>query len=358
MRLPEDAIKKGILHPEQLVRDAAARYFAASSLNADPTVMPLVVQAIQAYGWEDAFEYYSSFADLAQTEDTFLWCMDELQKVGRPRPEPEGNHCLRLSSVIARADVGLLLRHKAQVMELSGLFEELREVVEERLHLLTLDTATCWRELEDFCEAGKDKRYSSEVKYTHACRLVESLGRDERCADRVLALLAQKIEDFTHHPMKWLEPVAVRLAGELRLEAAVPLIVAKFHEDADILADEAIRALSRIGGTAVVEAIAKDWPTAPWHFRLYATSALGKLRSDLVVVRCAEFYGQEMDSQIKEDLLHAILSNVSSEGVEPARQWCLRGNLELRRDLLAVATLTGLSFPELPQWLAEENACC
>ena len=30
MRLPEDTIKKGILHPEPLVRDAAAHYFAMS----------------------------------------------------------------------------------------------------------------------------------------------------------------------------------------------------------------------------------------------------------------------------------------------------------------------------------------
>jgi hypothetical protein len=46
MRLTDDQIKQGIIHPEQLVRDVAVRYFS-ESFSSDPTVMPLVIQAIE-----------------------------------------------------------------------------------------------------------------------------------------------------------------------------------------------------------------------------------------------------------------------------------------------------------------------
>ena len=87
MRLSESQIKHGIMHSEQFVRDAAVRYFA-DSFSDDPTVMPLVIQAIETYRWDDAFGFSRNFADLAQTGDTLLWLIGELEKTSSP-PEPE-----------------------------------------------------------------------------------------------------------------------------------------------------------------------------------------------------------------------------------------------------------------------------
>ena len=354
MRLSEENVKRGILHPEQSVRDAAVHCFA-DALSPDPSIMPVAVQAIQTYGWADAFEFVSQLADLAQTEDTFLWFVEELEKAGRPRTESEGNHCLRLSSLIAKSDVGHLLRHKAAVVELAGFYAEMRKVVDDRLHLLTLDTDACWGELERLCEAGKNKQYVNEFDLGHANRLVEAIGRDDGCADRVLSLLSQKIDGYENNPMKWMEGLAVRLAGEMRLKAAIPLIVAKLHEDGEWVNEECARALTRIGDDSVTEAICNDFPTAPWHFRLYAGGTLENLRSDLVVSKCLELYKQEEDGQIQENLLRATLSNFSSDGIEPARQWTvMRGN-SLRRSLVATATLMEMDFPELRQWQQEEK---
>jgi hypothetical protein len=52
MRLSEEEIKKGILHPGTKVREMAVRYFA-DSFSQDPTIMPLVIQAIEKYGWRE-----------------------------------------------------------------------------------------------------------------------------------------------------------------------------------------------------------------------------------------------------------------------------------------------------------------
>ena len=64
MRLTADQVKQGILHPEQLVRDVALRYFS-ESFSPDPTIMPVAIQAIETYGWEDAFRFAADSPDLS-----------------------------------------------------------------------------------------------------------------------------------------------------------------------------------------------------------------------------------------------------------------------------------------------------
>ena len=355
MRLTEDQIRRGILHPEQLVRGAAVRYFV-DSFSSDPNVMPLVIEAVETYGWPDAFEFLARFANLAQTDDTLLWLIDELDKVGRPGNMDEANHCLRLSLVISGADVGLLMRHEARVVTLGGFFADHRKRVGERIRLLSTDTDTCWQELERFCEEEKEKHFINDVDLGHASRLVEAIARDGTRADQVLAILSQKIENYENNPMLWMEPLAARLAGELRLEAALPLLIAKLHEDVgDLLNEECMRAFVKIGTDAAVEAICRDFAAAAWSYRLYASAAMENIRSDTVVPRSLDLLGQEDDSTVKMNLLHAMLNSFSSDGIEPAREAVNRRILEPRRRLVAVATLMGIGFPELDPWMAEET---
>ena len=83
MRLTEEQIKRGILHPNMLARGVAVRYFS-DSFSDDPAVMPLAIQAIETYGWDNAFAFPRFLARLAQTEDTLLWVIDQLNRLGRP----------------------------------------------------------------------------------------------------------------------------------------------------------------------------------------------------------------------------------------------------------------------------------
>jgi len=84
MRLPADKVKEAILHaPDQDVRKAALYYFA-NSFSSDPTVMPLVIQAIDKFGFDNAFETYSFLEDLVQIDDTVRWLIQQLSKLGQP----------------------------------------------------------------------------------------------------------------------------------------------------------------------------------------------------------------------------------------------------------------------------------
>ena len=70
------------------MRDVSVRYFS-DSFSDDLSIMPLVIQAIETHGWEDAFKFVHCLFDLAQTEGTLLWLIDELNRMGRPETEKQ-----------------------------------------------------------------------------------------------------------------------------------------------------------------------------------------------------------------------------------------------------------------------------
>jgi len=356
MRLAENRIKQGLLHPEQLVRDAALRYFS-ESFSRDPSVMPLAIQAVETHGWDDAFESASGLRNLVQTEQTFGWLTDRMEQVGYPETPQAKEVCLRLSAIITNSATTLLARHRQAVQSLQGLYPEHRRIIANRLRLLTRDGQTCWRDLEAWCQRHRRIRHIDKADVPAARRLVEAIARDgQPHADRVLSILSQKIEDYQDNPMVWMECFAAHLAGELRLEAAALLLAAKLREDGgDMLNEECMYSLTKIGTDTAVAAICDDWADAPEHFKLYASSALQNIHTDAKVARCLAMHLQE-EGYLRVRVLRAVLASFATEGIEPARQLILDAGWGLHRELVATAVLAGVGFPELEQWLAEEKA--
>ena len=354
MRLSEDNIKQAILHPDPDVRTMAIRYFA-DSFSTDGTIMPLVIQAVERYGCQ-AFSGYAVRQGLVQTDETVQWLLWELAKEGDPGDEDWRYYFRGLGDLLAQADVWLLARHQSAIVDVEGFDRSAREAITERIRLLSADPEACWTELGDFCEREKSKHYINDVNFDHAHRLVEAIARHgERYAGRVLSILAEEIEDFTDHPMGWLEPLAVRLAGEMRLTAAIPPIVQKLHEEGDLLRQECERALWRIGTDAVVEAVCADYTRSEQSYRLFGASVLECIHSDLTVVKVLELLPQEEDVDIKAWLGQALLRQFTPEGMEPLRQLILAGPLDpemrgLRKDFLTACTLMEVNLPEMELW--------
>ena len=230
MRYPEDKIKEAILHPDIEIRDRATSYFA-KSFSSDLSIMPLVIKAVETYGRQnDAYRLIGASRDLPQSEDTIAWVIDELNDDSCDKYE---NYAYNLSMVLVDADPALLLPRESDILEARHFLADLRTPLTDRLRMLSWDKATCWQKLEEFCEEGKDKRYTNEVNLGYANLVVEALARyGQECEPKVREWLAVKVDDYSHHPMKWLEPLVVRLAGQAHLESTIPLIVAKLHEDA------------------------------------------------------------------------------------------------------------------------------
>jgi hypothetical protein len=335
-------------------------YFA-KSFSTDTSLMPLVMKAVETYGRQnDPYRLIGASRELPQTEGTIAWVIDELN--AEPTATFE-NYAYNLSMVLTDADPALLLPRESAILEARHFLPDLREPFAERLRMVSWDFATCWRKLEEFCEETKDEPNAGKINLGHANRVVEALARyGSESEAKVRALLSQKVTDYTHNPMMWLEPLAVRLAGQTHLDTTIPLIVAKLLEDGgDILNQECAEALTRIGTPAVLEAVAEAFPKAEQHFRISASGPLEHIHSDLAVEKCVRLLAQEKDHVIRRELAHALLCHFAPEGVEAARLLLLGRELDfedkgLRNYLLETCTFMGERFPEYDEWLAVEKA--
>ena len=355
MRLSEDRIKEAILDTHLEIRQRAVRFFA-KSFSTDTSVMPLVIKAVETFGKEDAYNLIGLSRDLPQTEDTIDWIIDELNDSQSDQYE---NYTYNLSMVLYKADAALLLPRESAILDAQHLFPGLHASFSERLQMLSWDEATCWQELEAFCEEGKDKQYINDVNLGYANHIVEALSRcGDECEEKIHDVLKQKIEDYHHNPMKWMEPLMVRLAGEMQLDSTIPMLIAKLVEDGgDLLNEECATALSRIGTPTVINAVSRVYIESPHYFRLYAIEPLENIHSDLTVETCLNLLRQENDIDIRVNLAYALLSHFSPKGIDDVRQLLIGQTLDsesrgLRDCLVETCTIMGEQFPEYDEWRA------
>ena len=255
-----------------------------------------------------------------------------------------------------KADAHLLRRHVSAIYELENHPPSLRESVAERIRLLSADPDMCWQELEEFCEREKDTEYVSKADLPHAHRLLEVIGRHpQQYAYRVTDILSERTDFEIGDPAVWMEGLMVYLAGEMRLEAAIPELVGRLHLDDDWLCEEAYHALGRIGGDTTVASLAVDFAEADSGFRISASIILGNIHTDSAASETLRLLEQEVEPEIRLQLAHAAVEQFDTRAVEPARQIILNTELDpelvgLRQALLAACTLMEVDFPEFNEW--------
>ncbi len=350
MRLSEEKIKLGILHSDRDVRDAAAMYFSRSACR-DTSILPIAIQAIEKYGWQHTFIVSSAIEGLPLSDETLFWVLKVIQQNNF-----HGDTIWRetLTRLICDANISLLACHRSEVLDV--LDKEDRDWINMRLDLLDVNAETCWRALEALCQEARKTRSDPDTHYGDA--LVEAIARHGD-TDRVLSYLAEKDIDLTDYGEVWMEMFMVSLAGEMRLEAAVPHIIRKIEEaeeHADLLFEEAERALIEIGTDAAVEGVTSLF-SGDWTRHISACQVLQHVHSDLAVSKALDQLSHEKDATIKAWLAQALTSHFAYDGIEPVRQVILDDDYDksvsdLRRDLIVAATLMEVELPEREKWLA------
>jgi HEAT repeat protein len=355
MRLLAEKVKEAILHADKDVRTAAVFYFS-DAFSTDPTIMPVVIQAVERYGWGNAFKSYTFLVRLVQTDESIRWLIDQLKPSGRKTTDDEFQLVVRCWVALRRAEPAVLKPHEAEIMKLEALDESYKAQVGERIRLMSRPPDELWADLQEFCN-DHDYGTISDDDFDHGCRLVEALGQHkDQFAEKALAV----VRGDTGHLENWMEGFAMLLAGDWRLEAAVPDLMKAVDIEDDWIFEESQHALVKIGTEAVVRQFAKEWPTASWTFRMAAAFMLEYIHSDLSVQTALDLLAVEKDQFMHGLLLRSVLMNFATEGIGPTRQYILNTPLdpdvlEVRTALLVACKVLGEQFPEFDAWLEDSK---
>ena len=361
MRLPETQIKQALLHPTKLVREQALQYFADCH-SRDIEVMPLAIAAIEKYGRSEAFWSVTNLAHLAQSEATLAWTVRELNR----ETEDEEFDCYRffpaLSALVCRAAPSLIVPFGDEIRNTCGFDEGWFEYFEERARMALWDADRCWQELESLAVKGDDEM---EFDFDRASLVVDLLApQGEKYAPRILELLGKTFEEHENEPLLNLESKIVQLAGEMRLAAAIPLIVEKMHriddpDDSDEDLEHACgEALAKISSDATALALTADYLKFDPNYRFMAACTLEKVHADTTVPRCLELLPQEPELDMRTVLASAILCQYDAESLGPVLEMVRQVNYnedmeDLMRKVVAVCRVLGATFPELDAWESE-----
>jgi hypothetical protein len=234
--------------------------------------------------------------------------------------------------------------------------DDSKRVIANRIVVTFLTPDALWRDLSEFCEVQDQEAETSDEDYEFGCSLADALSYfPDQCATQVLDILKRGDE-----ASGWLGVMAVRMAGRLKLEEAIPYLV-DVLSDPDLWAnDDARRALVQIGTVSVVKALSSRYAAADSGLRLTIAFLLEDIHSNLSVRTCLDLLDQEQDTALRGPLIQSVLMNFSTEGIEPARQFVLSMPkcpevLEVRHDLLVASKMMGVEFPEFEAWTEDSK---
>jgi hypothetical protein len=360
MRTPESKIKQAILHPVDEIRETALRYFSDARLE-DHTIMPLVIEAVERYGRDTAYNFLRDAERLPQTDATVDWLIGELRRDYDLDDVNQDNYRYAVAWILYKAPQPLLWKRLNEIFTAPAFPERLHEPFSERLNRFSWDWDRAWTALKYFGQDTMRRGTFTHNDIDWAAGIVEALARHrKKKAKTVLALLEAEWSDEDDHLMNWLRPCFMDLAGEMRLEETVPLLMDYLGTEPDLdMSDSAATALQRIGGDIVVREIEARW----WHaddveFRRSAACILAHIRSDFCIERSLAFFKAEEEPETQLILADALLSNFSEEAVDLVLKLIVEIDNEqlqpdewdLRYRLVAVCTIKGREFPLFDQW--------
>lgn len=341
MILPSE-VKPFLRHEDHIVRHFAVHYFDEQE-SADEDIMPWVLQGFRLpSSVEDRRTLLAFSADFTQTDST----LDEIAS------SILTNRAFRDlgERLIIGAPSQLLRSHEHIFPKLSP---ETRKVALQRVALADMDAQTLLEKLIQHSENGNGKNIS-EFNYPFGVYIARELAkRLDAPTDAIRQWIDTTYpEDYDGYG----DIYACVLAGMFRYEDMVPRLVAYLHLDADLLNEEAARALTRIGAPNIIEHIERAFLDSEWHFRLYASGVLSTIKYPSSEAAILNLLQREEDESIRTVLADGLCNLLSVEGIPLVKQVIDGGYDEMMLDLVeplyANCVINGVDDPELSNWKA------
>lgn len=229
--------------------------------------------------------------------------------------------------------------------------DDTKLVIADRLRVAALPPDELWPILTANCRELDQALDSPDSQHVLSDSVADALSNyPDQCGGKVLEIFRQGDEAGDCLAAK-----AARMAGRMRLAAAVPHLF-------DLLSDERVwgyedahEALIRIGTAAVVAELSDRYATVDSGVRIASAYLLKGIHSDLSVETALQLLENENRKDVSALLIRAALMNFASAGFDVAREFILAEPkrpevLELRSDLLLAAKMLGVDFPELAAW--------
>ncbi|MEQ8667774.1 MAG: hypothetical protein RIC12_01295 [Pirellulales bacterium] len=362
MRLSEAQVRQGVLYPVEQVRLAAVGSFA-DAYSPDTSLMPMVIDAVKRYGREGAFPLLRRADSLAQCTESIDWIIAELdQDIDVDRVSYD-NYRFALGLLLIKADPGLLVDRQTEILGARLFPKQLRDGFSERLEMFTWSWEQGLSSLEAIL---KQPRAFTMADSRRVERIVEALARHTNHADDVLSRLEKTTGGNGSHDLDSLEPFMVQLAGKMRLDAAVPVLIEKLlGSDLDV-SDDCVTALGTIGTDEVVGALRSVYWDADPEDRIGIIEPMESVHTELAVDTLLELFHGENNLEPAIYLGTVLLGKFDGRAIEPVRELILSNKddeehdpelEDLRIELIVSCMLMDRYFPEFDAWKDRAEAC-
>jgi hypothetical protein len=257
--IPNEALKRFLLHEEPLVRDLVTYYFH-ESWSLDEGLIPLVLEAYRRFG-EEAAHFSLGHARRFPLNTSSL--LESALALERSQPP-----CVE--DWLARAPLPLVESHENLLR--SVLSFSARARVERRRSLQKMSTTELWQRLSLLASDFDTPRFELE-HWEQVEDLIEALTTKE-----TRQAVVEKFQELERNKSFLLQWALIGLAGSMNLyEVSRPLVELLGHDD-DALAEAASAAIGRLGSPSCLSLLDARYRKGSFGFRLYAIGALQAMK--------------------------------------------------------------------------------
>jgi len=347
MLTPQE-VKPLLLHEDQPVRKAAINYLRGS-WSQDPQLVPMILQAYRQYEASESLTGLAYCQQFVITEQSLEDVLDCLAAAG------DENVVWHLNRAVLHAPVEVLMAKESAVLDAHQLAQEVAERIQRRLEMSQWSPEEFWEELQDYAHRSEDKRYVNEVDHGYVDNLITALAPHDTPATGVICELLESSEIEG----SWLETFVIDLAGERRIEEAIPTLVDRYRVDTDYMRERVTIALGKIGDPEAVRRIKSVFAEEPWDYKIYASSVFGIIKHQESEDANLAFLETEDALDVRTSLCMNLCDLFSEAGVEFVRREIRHGYdrtvVTLEDRLLPVAHVLGIDIPEADDWRTEQE---
>ncbi len=314
--LKPDQIKPFLSHPEGVVREFTANYFARS-FSLDPELLPLILDHTRPKKGNEIYpddeEANKLMLDSAryfiQTEETFAEILERFEWSDQDKAS--------YLQLLLNAGPSLLEKNLPELIR----YPELKQVTEQTVELIYLSTPDLWKRLIEYSEVHAEK-YIGEFDFNYGAIIVKELaGRPDLPLEEIRRLLLTESE--TNGIYK--EIYLIILAGELRDEAWIPVLIDKLASGGDLICKNAADALAKIGTPSVAEALYERYCLKEGYFSLFAAPLLGQIKTEKAEDAILKLLAIEEDNDDAAVLADSLCQLLSPKGIPQILKYIKEG---------------------------------